>query len=601
MFIRVFFYILFGMVSQITLIKAESVESLKLQLIDLPQQDKRRTELLNELALHYLYKDPKLAVHYAEQAVPLATSQENDGSRAVALRLLGQAQMYQGLNEKAFTHLTQAINVANIVNSSHLISVSNRAMGVFYELIIDYDNAMKYYIEALKFAKLSKQPADLAMVYNNLGNVLNAQGDFLEAANYFKQSIEINNAINDLEMAMNATTGLGVSYLKSQQINLAKITLESVLSNEAKISDFTFSEANVNLAHVYQMLDLHQPAIELYKFVISDPRGSAYPQAVAASYLGLAELLSKLKRYDEALEVFRNGIIAVKNKTSVESEMALYENLAKLELKLGQYEAAAKVQAEYISRRNTIQPFTQEGIIKKLESQLQVERDVIKLQEDLLQKERESRHSSLYLFVAIVISLVCLVLFLTLRLRKQAMLRLEAKNHALKIASETDPLTGIGNRRYLDRKLAVYQGKSIEIAFLLIDVDYFKEINDNLGHDVGDEVLTGIASTIKDLCRKEDIFARIGGEEFAILQLNSDKKSSLAFANRVRQKIEQMRSTFDFSITASIGVSIGNMTSANYDDLYKQSDLALYQAKSAGRNKVQEYISDTQITLHTRS
>ena len=66
-------------------------------------------------------------------------------------------------------------------------------MGVFYELIIDYDNAMKYYIEALKYAKLSEQPDDLAMVYNNLGNVLNAQGDYLEAANYFKESINFKN------------------------------------------------------------------------------------------------------------------------------------------------------------------------------------------------------------------------------------------------------------------------------------------------------------------------------------------------------------------------------------------------------------------------
>jgi len=600
MFLHIFYIFILILCFQVTNVHAESAESLKLQLIDLPQNDSKRIFTLNKLASIYLYDDPQLSTHYSQQAIPLTITHEDDENRAISLRLLGQAQMYQGMSEKSFFHLSQAINIANITKDSHLISVANRAMGVFYELIIDYDNAMKFYIEALKFAKLSDQPSDLAMVYNNLGNVLNAQGDFEDAASYFKHSIAINNSIDDIEMAMNATTGLGVSYLKNQQITLAKTTLESVLANEANISDFTYSETNVNLAHVYHELGLNDQAINLYKYVISDSRGSAYPPAVAASYLGLAQLLTLIKKYDEAIEVYRNGIVAVKNKTSVESEMSLYENLAKLELKLGDYEAAAKIQAEYIARRNTIQPFTQEGIIKKLESQLKIERDVIKLQEDLLQKERESRNSSLYLFAAIVISLLCVVLLLVLVLRRQAMLKLEAKNQELKIASETDPLTGIGNRRYLDRKLTIYHGESIDIAFLLIDIDYFKEINDNFGHDVGDKILVGLAKTVSELCRKEDIFARIGGEEFAILLLNSDKKSALAFANRVRKSISAMRSSFDSSITASIGVSLGNMKHATYDELYKQSDLALYQAKSEGRNQVQEFLSDKHFSLNTR-
>ncbi|MFD2165905.1 diguanylate cyclase [Thalassotalea euphylliae] len=568
---------------------ADTAESLKLQLIDLPSSDKQRMTILNKLTLEYLYSDPQLSAHYAEQTIPLAIEHNDDHSRAIALRLLGQAQMYQGLNEAAYSHLTKAINVANVIEDPHLISVSNRAMGVFYELIIDYDNAMKFYIEALRFAKLSDQPTDMAMVYNNLGNVLIAQGDYLEAANYFKQSIEIHQSTKNIDMEMNARTGLGISYLKNQQIADAQTILEFVLSDEARISDFTYSEASVNLAHVYKELELTDKAIALYRFVISDPKGSAYPPAVASAFLGLAQLLTELERFDEAIEVYRNGIVEVKNKTSVESEMALYENLAKLELKLSNFEAAAKVQAEYIERRNTIQPFTQEGIIKKLERQLQIERDFIKLQEDVLQKERESRHSSLYLFAAIVFSLVCLVLFLVLSLRKQAMLRLEVKNQALIVASETDPLTGIGNRRFIDRKLAAYQGQDINIAFLLIDIDFFKAINDNFGHDIGDEVLINIANTVKSLCRKEDMFARIGGEEFAILLLDSDKASALTFADRVRKAIEQMRTPCDSPITASIGVSVGNMSHANYDDLYKRSDIALYQAKDDGRNKVQEY------------
>lgn len=124
------------------------------------------------------------------------------------------------------------------------------------------------------------------------------------------------------------------------------------------------------------------------------------------------------------------------------------------------------------------------------------------------------------------------------------------------------------------------------MAFLLLDVDHFKDINDNFGHDAGDEVLVAIAHKIKRLCRKDDLFARIGGEEFVILLMDSSEVSACLFAERVRSSIEEMAGPFESKVTASIGVAFGNMKNANYDELYKQADIALYSAKDKGRNKV---------------
>jgi len=566
-----------------------NVDSLKATLIELSLNDEARIEPLVELANFYLYLDPKKTAHYATQALEFSNLHNNKFNKAKALRLLGQAEMYQGLNQKAFSHLNQAINSANASESFHLISVANRAMGVFYELLIDHDNAMKYYIEALKFAKSSDKKEDLAMVFNNLGNVLNSQNDYANAAKYFEQSIEINTELNDFEMTMNAYVGLSVSFLKSGKILKAQNLLEKVISNQSLTSDFTFSEASVNLAHVYKSLKAFSSAKSLYKFVINDEKGSAYPPAVAAAYLGLAEVFIQTNQIKEAIDIYQKGIIEVKDKISVESEMALYENLAKLELSQGHFEAAATIQSEYIERRNQIQPLIQEGIVQKLENQLQMERDYIMLQDELLISERESRHSSLYLFAVIVVSLISLVLFLVLMLRKQVIARLEATNKTLKKASETDHLTGIGNRRFLEHKINAFKGKDIQMAFLLIDIDHFKNINDSFGHDVGDEILVAISDTIKRLCRKNDLFARIGGEEFVILSMNSSEESACLFAERVRGCIEGMARSFESTVTASIGVALGNMKKANYDELYKQADIALYLAKDQGRNKVQLY------------
>jgi diguanylate cyclase (GGDEF)-like protein len=574
-----------------------NVNSLKATLIELSLDDEARIKPLIELADFYLYLDPKKATHYATQALAFPSLYDDNFNKSKALRLLGQSEMYQGLNKEAFAHLNQAINSASTSKSAHLISVANRAMGVFYELLIDHDNAMKYYIEALKFAKSSDKKEDLAMVYNNLGSLLNSQNDYANAVKYFEQSIEINTELNDIEMKMNASVGLSVSFLKSGNTLKAQNLLKNVLSNQSLISDFTFSEASVNLAHVYNSLKSFSSAKSLYKFVINDEKGSAYPPAVAAAYLGLAEVFIQTNQIKEAVDIYKKGIIEVKGKISVESEMALYENLAKLELSQGDFEAAATVQSEYIKRRNQIQPLIQEGVIQKLETQLQRERDYIMLQDELLISERKSKHSSLYLFAVIVISLISLVLFLVLMLRKQVIARLKATNKTLKEASETDHLTGIGNRRFLEHKINEFKGQDIEMEFLLLDIDNFKDINDNYGHDAGDKILIAISATIKRLCRNNDLFARIGGEEFVILSMNSSEESACIFAERVRSCIEGMARSFESTVTTSIGVALGNMEKANYDDLYKQADIALYLAKDQGRNKVLLYSQQNAVRM----
>ncbi len=577
---------LFVFFSSSSFAQSSGVDSLKAELADNSLSVSKKIEIFNALGTHYLYSEPKQAEYYASQSIPLTLDIHDDLNRAIALRIMGMSSMYLGNNDAAFGYLTQAVSVAEITGTPHLLSICYRAMGVFYELTVDYDSAMKFYIEALKFAKLSAHPSDLAMVYNNLGNVLNSQRDYGEAANYFEKSIFINRSINDVEMEMNATVGLAVSYLKGSDTEKALRILRSVLAQKDTISDFTYSEATVNLAHAHHKIGNYQQAIELYEYVIDDPRGGAYPQAIAGAYLGLAELHAVMENYAQALTVYREGIANVRGKTSVESEMALYENLAKLELKLGNYEAAAVVQAEYIERRNTIQPLTQNGIIQKLESQLKVERDVIKLQEALLQQERDSRLASVYLFTSVVISLFCIVLILALRLRKHKLLSLQESNHALTISSQTDYLTGVGNRRYLDTKLSNRFGQSVNIGFLLLDIDHFKHINDTHGHDVGDEVLITLANQLTSLCSEGDFVARLGGEEFAILLLNTEKTEALAFADKVRKTVEEMTFSVDCKITISIGVSSGNMQNATYDELYKKADLALYQAKRRGRNTV---------------
>ena len=163
----------------------------------------------------------------------------------------------------------------------------------------------------------------------------------------------------------------------------------------------------------------------------------------------------------------------------------------------------------------------------------------------------------------------------------------------LREQAATDELTGLHNRRFFMQ--AGYQ--EIErarrydqlLSLLMIDADHFKQINDQHGHAVGDEALKRLAWVIRDTVRATDIPSRLGGEEFAILLPNTDLESAAAFAERLRQAIEQnaLESSRPIpSITVSIGVTAYHPTVSSFDELLRIADNALYQAKENGRNCV---------------
>ena len=162
----------------------------------------------------------------------------------------------------------------------------------------------------------------------------------------------------------------------------------------------------------------------------------------------------------------------------------------------------------------------------------------------------------------------------------------------LREAAETDPLTGLANRRaflhHLNASIATRkQGKPASLA--MIDLDYFKRVNDEHGHGVGDMTLMLLADICRDFVRANDVVARIGGEEFALILNGAELAEAHLVCDRLREKIGACAVPIalgrSISISASIGVA--RVTpGASCDALLASADAALYQAKSAGRNRV---------------
>lgn len=179
-----------------------------------------------------------------------------------------------------------------------------------------------------------------------------------------------------------------------------------------------------------------------------------------------------------------------------------------------------------------------------------------------------------------------------LRLREYAV-RLEHLNEELERLATTDPLTSAFNRRHfmsrLEDEFKRVRRYHHPSSLLMIDVDHFKRINDSYGHDVGDIVLIQLVKVLEKALRELDTVARIGGEEFGILLPETGPKEALILAERLLGAVRAVRvqaAGAELSFTISIGCTQLNSDSRTIEGILKSVDVALYDAKNSGRDKV---------------
>jgi diguanylate cyclase (GGDEF)-like protein len=184
---------------------------------------------------------------------------------------------------------------------------------------------------------------------------------------------------------------------------------------------------------------------------------------------------------------------------------------------------------------------------------------------------------------------------------KKLVIELELKNNSLKKLSKLDPLTGALSRVETFERSELEIDRSIrnghELSFLMLDIDHFKNVNDQYGHATGDLVLVNLVKHCQSQLRKIDIFGRVGGEEFFITLPESSESNAYETAERLRLYIEKMSTSStcgkQIAITISIGIATFNPKSnsdispaAILKNFYEMSDAAMYSAKQSGRNQV---------------
>lgn len=279
-----------------------------------------------------------------------------------------------------------------------------------------------------------------------------------------------------------------------------------------------------------------------------------------------------------------------------------YDVLRQLAERAGQFELAYDylITRQQLEKNLFEQQLADEIAIQQARFDIDAKQSEIELldkQNELLKAESmlvNERLENSLLALALVSILLSSLLFWSYRSRK-----IQAK---LKMYAHTDALTQIANRGYftecLTDKLSQAQKSGGLLGLILLDLDQFKNINDTYGHQVGDWALVQTAKAIVQSVGPDAIVGRLGGEEFGAIILGKQSGEILRIAERCRVAIENIQSTmteYQFKLTVSAGVSNSAQAGYKLENLYAAADLALYQSKHYGRNRVYEY-SSTMVT-----
>jgi diguanylate cyclase (GGDEF)-like protein len=205
----------------------------------------------------------------------------------------------------------------------------------------------------------------------------------------------------------------------------------------------------------------------------------------------------------------------------------------------------------------------------------------------------DGERGDLLLYSGLPFSMVAAAVLIALgvadRLRGQRIALTEAERRA-----QTDPLTGVLNRRSLIERLdsacTRARTRGLPISLLFIDLDHFKEINDTFGHAAGDACLSAIVGPIQSELRQSDVIGRYGGEEFVVILSSADAIAAHPIAERILRRVADIRVEGfgePISLTCSIGIATSEMLGVWGQNLLARADAAVYVAKRAGRNRVQ--------------
>ena len=354
-----------------------------------------------------------------------------------------------------------------------------------------------------------------------------------------------------------------------------------------------------NLSQAYLDAGRNEEALALAQSSLQGELGSGRAGAVADDRVNLARALQALGRTEEALAQLTTGIEEASRSEDARVLIELYEAQSGIAEASGKLDIALQAARRLGALRERPDDRPSPGALAELEARYQAREQALRIRS--LEQERradqlrlaevglESERQRGWLVALAIAALAGVVVLAALAWALRMQRRLSTQLQEL---SERDPLTGVENRRAFMQHLDhLFDGAAPpDVGTLMIlDLDHFKSINDNYGHPFGDTVLLATVAAVKGVLGDGCRFARLGGEEFAVLCERQDASTAAALAERLREAVAEMRVTGprgEVQLSVSIGVAARRADLAQPGAWLRAADAALYRAKHEGRNLV---------------
>ncbi|WP_259365837.1 diguanylate cyclase [Pseudoalteromonas sp. 5Ae-yellow] len=525
---------------------------------------------LNTLAEAHRYLDNLvLALDYSTRALEI--HKEIDDPVGFAKALLGAGIIYRHINlyEKSLKHINEAYLYYKKVNNMLGIAKTSNQMGLVYTRLRQFDQAEFFYQITIDLPKGMVEKKTLASALREMAVINLESGDLASAMQYAKKA-----------------------YITYKNKNLT-----SYISTTARI-----------IGNIYRAQGNNNKAIEYYKESLSFARETGGKLYEIKSLTALAGILIGIDT-NEAISLLKRSLAL---STEIDDKLHMlyaYREIRIAEKLRGRIEESLRHAEEEIALTDIIQNERSEDKLALEKAHLhsykmEIELETLREKEKRHQLELEKKNNQIeiaaqarviselelsknkYASIALAFLLAaCLAIVL---LVYRSFIASKKRNEELDYLAARDPLTNCYNRRILFEVMNrdfLDLPQIEEYCILMVDIDHFKSVNDTYGHSIGDTVLCGVAELLQANIRKSDSVARFGGEEFCIILPNTTQEQAIRIAEAIRIKVE--KATFDdIPVTCSFGVTSIKFKARTPSELIEQADLALYEAKSLGRNQV---------------
>ncbi|XQW84393.1 tetratricopeptide repeat-containing diguanylate cyclase [Thalassotalea piscium] len=439
------------------------------------------------------------------------------------------------------------------LNDEFLLAAINETYGAIYGYLDDYEKSIEYYLKALKSYEKLGYKAHIAEAVYGLASTYRYWKRFDSAITNFERYREVATYTPNDEISFFAAYGLGMTLAEQGKCEQALVVIEQALLKKG-VKDYKS---------------------ELYK-----------NKAICLINIG------KVEQANQALYEAKLLFNELPDLIGTTWELETLKIESQIALAKGDYPVAYKLLDEYYQKYTSVLKKNSTDRLLKVRASMELERQSVEksltfqrnqvatLKEETLQQ----KHKQQQYFVLFLLLIIILIIGVMLIQRRS--------HNKMRLLSITDPLSGLYNRRYifgyLDKTLAGMSADKGELSIILLDIDDFKDINDQYGHPFGDFVIQKIAEIGQDVLRTGDVMARIGGEEFLCVLPRASVEQAKEVAERLLKALAlysfQAKGYPNIHVTTSIGIACFSKEHQSYNEIYAQADKALYKAKERGKN-----------------